>query len=364
MRTKLFILAALIIFIDKNAYNQGNLKAEIIPGTQIQGGIGQFADPTTIHGTTISMNGSLGASTKSKTFGYDVFNINARIVPGSNGFANRLAILVGFANWFTPALKSIYADSALSDIEKTSESTIVSSIMVGVSFRIGKSRVPTDDDWNIYPDSLEYYDLAWHSAPTDILKYEIMAKESAFIWKYIKRPAYRRPTMMIGTYFRIGSLGFESDVEVLDAYLSGAAGKGLFDIVGSFHYIKPMSKELIANNVFTGTIGIFVDLDNSPVFKIGESPNIRNLGLTCALGRYSYIEKSRDYIRINKYEYFSSPKTTRLDINLSINGLFGNVGILGCGIGFKYSYLWHSEVSDEHQFLIQFSSAFLSHMKK
>lgn len=359
MKTKNCITGIVIIlFFTQNTYSQNNEKIEIVPGTEIQGGIGQFADPTNLHGTTISMNGSLGASNKTKTFGYDVFSISARIVPGTTGLGNRIALQFGAANWFTPALNAVYADSALSNSEKKVESNFVNSIMVGLGFRLFKSRIPTDEDWKPYNDTLSKLDLAILNAQTDLERNRLRDIQTSFKWANIQRPSYRRPTAMIGAMFRLGALGFESDVEASDFYLSGAVGKGLFDCVGSVHYLLPLSNELISRNVFTGTIGFFYDLDERPIFEPGQSPQIRTLGLTFAMGKYNYIEKSVNYISQSgaAYKYSNTPSTVRFDIDLSINGLFGNIGPFGSGIGIKYSRLWHSSAKDENQFQIQFTS--------
>lgn len=359
------ITIAIILLAIISIYSQNNEKVEIAPGTEFQGEIGQFADPTTLHGTTISMNGSLGASSKTKTFGYDVFNISARVVPGSTGFGNRIAIQFGASNWFTPALKSVYTDSALTINEKSLESNSVNSIMVGFGIRFFKSRIPTDEDWAPYIDTLRKLDLAVFNAETKLEKEKLREIQTSYKWAKIQRPAYRKPSAMMGAMFRLGALGFESDVEVTDFYLSGAIGKKLFDFMCSVHYLLPLSDELISKNVFTGTLGFFYDLDEKPVFEPDKSPQIRTLGLTFAIGKYNYNEKTLNYLNQNgeTYIYSNNPSTLRFDVNLSINGLFGSIGPFGSGIGIKYSRLLHSSASYENQFQIQFTSKLISQKK-
>lgn len=336
---------------------------KVISGAQLQGGIGNFGDPTIHHGFSVSMNGALGTSNKSNTFGYDAFSINARWVPGTNKIGKRIVIQFGTANWYTPALSSIYADTVLNTEEKVIESKSVNAFMAGISFCIGSTRNPLDNlkdkkklNELLSPLKLELVDAISPENRNKIKEDSIRKAMADLRWSMLIRKSFRKPTLLVGGMFRLGTLGTESDIEIYDLHATGAAGRGAFDFVSSIHYLKPVKDNLIVKDATTYSLGAFVDLN--------DLPPVNTMGLTVGYGRFNYLQKDR-MIDMNT-TVSDTPNSQRLDFTLSFSNIFSGGENLpfGSGIAFRISKLWHSSTEDENQFVIIFTNKFVNSNKK
>ncbi len=331
-------------------------KIEVVPGAELQGGIGNFGDPATHHGFALTMNGSLGVSSKPNTFGYDAFSVNTRWVPGTSKFGRRIIIQFGAANWFTPALSSVYKDTVLVTVEKSAESQTVNNIMAGLSFQLGKHR-EVGEFTVTQKNKIDILTRAMFTANNTILRAKAEKDYVNYKWGQILRPALREFSFIVGGMFRLGSLGSETEVTAVDLFSTVAKGKGLFDFVGSFHYLKPLDKELIAKNAQTLNLGFFFDLD--------DLPPVNTMGLTFGFGKYNYNEKIREVaINSTKTSLTDTPNTFRFDTTLSFAGLFKDLGAFGSSIAFRYSHLNHSSTVDESQFALLLTTKFINSRNK
>jgi hypothetical protein len=334
---------------------------KVINGIQLQGGVGNFGDPTVHHGFSLAMNGALGTSNKSNTFGYDAFSVNARWVPGTNKIGKRIAIQFGTANWFTPSLSTIYADTVLNQEEKFLESKSVNAFMAGLGFSIGSTRNPIDNakEKKKLEAILEPFEKELITAKREqniIREKEILSQIAGLRWKNLVRKTFRQPTLFFGGMFRLGTLGTESEIEIYDIHATGAAGKGVFDFVGSVHYLKPVKDNLLVKDATTFSLGAFVDLN--------DFPPINTMGLTIGYGNFNYLKKDR-IIDMNT-TVSDTPNSQRLDFTLSFSNIFSGGENLpfGSGIAFRISKLWHSSTEDENQFVIIFTNKIISASKK
>lgn len=334
---------------------------KVINGIQLQGGVGNFGDPTVHHGFSLAMNGALGTSNKSNTFGYDAFSVNARWVPGTNKIGKRIAIQFGTANWFTPSLSTIYADTVLNQEEKVLESKSVNAFMAGLGFSIGSTRNPIENSKGkeklaILLAPLELELVKAKREQNVIREKEILSQIATMRWKELVRKTFRQPTLFLGSMFRLGTLGTESDIEIYDIHATGAAGKGAFDFVGSVHYLKPVKDNLIVKDASTFSLGAFVDLN--------DFPPVNTMGLTVGYGKFNYLKKDR-MIDMNT-SVSDTPNSQRFDLTLSFSNIFSGGENLpfGSGIAFRISKLWHSSTEDENQFVIIFTNKFVSSNKK
>ncbi len=323
-------------------------KIELISGTDLNHGIGHIGDPTILHGLSLSMQGSLGVSSKSNTFGYDSLNVTGRWTPGTNIFGSKISILFGAANWFTPALTSIYPDEYLVESEKYSESSSVNALMAGLSLSFGK-RIPDDKDWNEHKTEIDNFGINILGELNPLIKRDLIEKRDSYIWSNIIRPALRKPTLSVGGLFRLGALGTETDAEAYDIFLTGGIGKNIFDLAFSAHYLGSLSDELIADKIYTGTIGLFVDID--------DQPPVRTFGLSGSIGYCEYNYREHDTLQT------INPSSINADLTILISGIKGDSGGIGSGVGVRLSKLWHDETDSEIQITLLFTSDFLSIMK-
>jgi hypothetical protein len=151
---------------------------------------------------------------------------------------------------------------------------------------------------------------------------------------------------MIGGLFRPSELTQETTAEALDGFVSGAWGHRDWDLAAVVHYLSSLDQESIAHSAVTGTLGLFVDLD--------EFPSRRTAGLTAGCGYFTYEPRALGTIT-------SSPHTIRADVTLSLSNVSGSSGnsTLGLGLALRFTHLWNSDVPDETRYSVLLSSDFL-----
>ena len=90
LRLKLFfplIFAFSLIYSAMATAQQTERRVDVLPGSEIQGGIGHFGDPTVLHGITVSLQAGFGASNRTNTFGFDTLTVSGRWTPGTSDLA-------------------------------------------------------------------------------------------------------------------------------------------------------------------------------------------------------------------------------------------------------------------------------------
>lgn len=356
MRLIIILLFTCSIIIDSVA--QSDL--QVNSGTELQGGIGNFGDPTLHHGLALTFNGAIGSSSAPNVFTYDAFSVNARWVPGTNKLGKRIAITFGAANWFNPALKLLYKDTVLTADEKAAESKTANALMAGIAIQLLNTRVAEGSDFTASSAARKQLDLELAKAISEgntAKQKEVLAQIAQLNWKEVLRPRLRKASWLVGANFRLDDLGTETNIDVYDLYSTFAIGKGLFDFSVTGRYLKPLNDELIAKDAYTASLGLFFDLD--------DLPPVNTLGLIFGVGKYNYREKTRDVtVASVDYTLRDQPNTIRYDVTLSFTDLFKDSGPLGSGIAFRYSYLDNSSTENDSQFNILLTTKFVNSKKK
>jgi hypothetical protein len=326
-------------------------KVGVTAGASLPSGLAHFADPTVYHGLTMGLQAGLGASDKSATFGYDGVVGSARYnIPDPNSFGNRISLMAGVADWYTPPLARVYPSSALTPEELLAGSVIVNALVIGMSLRLFGDRDPSAARnpklWEANHDRLASFDAAIVAAtianrPDEVLRKS--AERDDFVWRNILRPILRRPTLSAGALLRGGlassSGGQPSTVSAVDGFLAFSLGKGVFDFSSVLHVLKTFDQELVLNYAFVGSVGGFIDLSDAP------PPSV--VGLSASAGFYQYEPRSIATGGI-------APSTFRVDGVLSFS--LAPVAGYAAGIGLKYSHLSNSDVKNENQLLLLLST--------
>lgn len=333
---------------------------QVNSGTELQGGIGNFGDPTLHHGLALTFNGAIGSSSAPNVFTYDAFSVNARWVPGTNKLGKRIAITFGAANWFNPALKLMYKDTVLTADEKVVESKTANALMAGIAIQLLDTRVAEESDFTASSAQRTQLDLELAKAISEgneAKRREVLLEIAQLNWKEVLRPRLRKASWLVGANFRLDDLGTETKIDVYDLYTTIAKGKGLFDCSVTARYLRPLNDQLIAKDAYTASLGLFFDLD--------DLPPVNTLGLIFGVGKYNYREKTRDVtVASVDYTLRDKPNTIRYDVTLSFTDLFKDSGPLGSGIAFRYSYLNNSGTKDDNQFNILLTTKFVNSKKK
>jgi hypothetical protein len=331
--------------------------SEYIAGTALQGGIGNYGDPTIHHGFTLSMNGGIGISKNQSVFGYDAFAINSRWVPGTNNVGRRIIITAGISNWFTPALSEIYSDTVLTMSEKLEKPITITNFMAGIAFNLLKERHPKEEDFKPFKGELDTLSQKAANAVTKIDSIEIEKEYKKLSWQIV-RHSMRKPSWIIGSSFRLTNLEGESNIDVFDLYSSFSIGKGIFDFTLTNHFISAQKNISVFKNAFTTNFGFFIDLD--------DNPPVNTLGIIFGYGYYNYNEKNREIIKQGMPNIIvnDKPLARRFDITLIFSNLFKSNNLFGNGFGIRYSRMDRKNFPLDNQISILFSTQFVSNSQK
>ena len=327
---------------------------QLTPGTLIQSTLGNFLDPNTPTGLTIRMDGALGPVGDKRTFGFDGFAVTSRITPGTNDLGTRLSVLVGAANWTSPATAVIYPEAYRRISDTVTSGSSVTSAMAGISMRAFGGRTPTEADWNRVENRPSELVLARFGAAPGGQRNERQKEMERFLWQEFYRPIFRRPVLQLGAVARMGTeeAQTENSLAAYDAFAVAAMGRGIWDFAGTVHYLRPLNDDPIARHAVSGSVAAFADLD--------DQPPVTTLGLEVALGRFTYQERLRTATADPSLAGRIEPVTDRLDVTLSFSGLQKT---RTAGVGFRFSRLKNSFGEDEDRFLILFSNDFLSSVR-
>lgn len=327
------------------------------PGVSLQNNSGDFSDPVTHHGWSVSMNGGIGLTDKIRTFGYDGFAINSRWVPGSSKFGQRIAITFGGANWYIPSYSKVYNDTVLTTEEREMESENVNSYMAGLAFQLLSDRSVRVDDFEKIAAERKRLSREIAKATGAEQKDSLSEERKNLVWGAY-RNAMRRPSWLVGANLRLVSLENTSDVDVIDWYTVFAAGKSTWDITAAAHYIQPREESLLLRNAYTFSTGIFIDLD--------DIPPVNTMGLSITFGQYNFPEKERTFLQPDgsvKVER-NKPSAYRVDILLQFSDIFKGTGPFGTSIGLRYSLQKNKNFEQEEQLAVLLTTQFINLSKK
>lgn len=328
---------------------------QLTPGTLIQSTLGVFLDPNTPTGLTIRMDGALGPVGDKRTFGFDGLAVTSRITPGTNDLGRRLSLLVGAANWVSPAPAAIYPEAYRTTADTATSGISVTSAMGGISLRVLGGRNPTETDWDEFEGRLTNLVEATYQAESGGQRRERQKAMEISLWEEFYRPIFRRPVLQVGAVARLGTAEVqgENTLAAYDAFAVAAAGHDIWDFAAIVHFLRPLNDDPIARHAVSGSLAAFADLD--------DLPPVTTLGLEVGFGRFSYQERVRADLADPSLEARIEPVTDRLDVTLSFSGLQKT---RTAGVGFRYSRLKNSFGEDENRFLVLFSNDFLSTLQR
>lgn len=337
------------------------------PGTELQSSLFQLANPVVAHGLMVTLQGGVDASERSRTFGFDDLSIRGSWTPETDFERVKFSVLLGGAEWFTPAPSKIYPEEYLSEDEKKAEGLSENIFMGGLAITFG-DRLPTENDWEDYDDWLEKIDLeivkAREVEENENLARDLEKQRTESAWDKLIYPALRSLTIQMGALFRadLADLDLETEAAGVDLFLGAAKGWGRFDFAASLHGLLEEgllseegeeSDDLIARWALNGNMGVFMDMKRS-------APST-TLGLTFGLGRYNYAERPLDEkAGLDPL----SPEIWRADILLSLSS--PNLGDSGFGV--RYTRLWTNqdeiEIEDDDRIALIFSSHLLDPVRE
>ncbi len=324
-------------------------------GVLLQGGAGNFEAPMTDHGFSLSMNGGVGLTAPKSVPGYDAFTIDSRWVLGTNNIGRRLALSFGAANWYVPALASVYSDTVLTPDERNVAASTTGSVMAGFAIRLLCDREVSDEEFKAIQPELEQLGKRYEQAGENTLAQRSIGKEmEQKLWKLIRK-ASREPVWTIGAAFRLVNVtGDQADIDTYDLYSSFAAGKKRCDFVVATHYLRPLQKDLLLKDAFTLRSGLFIDLD--------DDPPVNTLGFTMGIGWYQFQEKQ--LLRPGMDPLAEQPHAERYDITVTFSNLFKTGDLLGTGLAVRYAWTMQKDRPTQRQFAILLNTAIFKDKKK
>jgi hypothetical protein len=325
----------------------------LTPGVPLPSGVAHLADPTVLHGLTLGLQAGLGSGSRSTTFGYDNAAVTARWTPGTNAVGRRISLLFGVAEWHTPAYDNVFPDSLLDDLSNRdslgAESTTAPLAGMSVVLFGDRAPSPTQPQWRTVFPQLQQFSLRMVQADGNPELQRAIARErDAFLWQNFTRPVLRQPTVVAGVLTRLDGLEVESDVQALDAFVSGAAGRGIFDAVVATHYLRYFDETELPAHALTGSAGVFVDLSDTPPASV--------LGVTVGYGRYHYRELFQ--VQPAAPRVSLDPVQNRLDVVVSIAGAPSTSNESTAGIALRFTHLSGGPVSARNLLSLVVSSNF------
>lgn len=322
------------------------------PGTLLPTGLAQFGDPVALRGLMFGVQAGLGAASTAGTFGYDGLSVNLRWTPGTNLPGRRFSLLVGVADWQAPAFSRVFPDSLLRDLVDPDvvAARTTNATAFGLSAVLYGNRTPSPDhpQWARLKPRLDELTLQAAQEQGPLRRETILQRRDSLKWTGYLRPVLRAPTITSGVLLRTDGIATETDARAVDAFLVGAIGRGLLDLVAAVHRLAYLTTDELPRYANVGSAGVFLDLADRPPVPV--------LGLSVGYGVYAFREL-HDLIP-ERSAVDLDPRTRRFDVVLSFSGAPSQDNRPVAGVGLKFSHVSPSLLESRNLLTVLFSTNF------
>lgn len=301
-------------------------QAVVLPGTPFQSANNSFDDVSGLKGLSILSQGGISIG-QSENFGYNSFAFKLRMPLGGNSIGRHIIGVIGAANWFSPALNTIYEMKYLDSSEMVFQSRNKTDGMIGIYIQTD-ARLPNPSDWLNSKVERDILNENIENAPNENKRSDLIKEREKLIWNKVYSKSYHKPIVQIGVLFRESGTSSENTALGMDASLVGGVGYRKCDGIISLHYLKNFGDSLPEKDALTFTVGGYLDLD--------DFPPIHQIGIVFGSNYYRY--KQRQYRNGSGSTIETTdPRAIEYSAALTYSGVFSEASSRGVDFAIKAS---------------------------